>query len=370
MTIALQSALRSASIIRKTALLACVSVVSLHAQTNATGTAQPKTPASNAKTANPAATTAKPAAAGAAKPMVHAGAAPQANAQVANSVGLVPAAAQTSIQSAPAAAKANVTTASPAPNATAPAATPGASATAAPVAGSSPAVASQVGSSTFASPPGAVTSSSGNGSRSPVGGLGVGTFLWPGGWTLTAYGCFRTGTRLFCDFDTTNQNNLQAASNIWSGGGGVNLVDDGGKITMRHNAFFVGQDGSQFPTAYISAQPVRFIIEYDDVNPSYTAVSLVLGRERIQGIPITLIDPSQPQGKMPARPVVSNVATSGTNATTGVNAATPGAAGTQQAGQPGASALDKANSTVNNANNQKKKAQSLLKSLQGVVQSH
>jgi hypothetical protein len=199
----------------------------------------------------------------------------------------------------------------------------------------------------------------------------VGTFLWPGGWALTAYGCFGTDTRLFCDFDTTNQNNLQAASNIWSGGGGVNLVDDGGKITVRHNAFFVGQDGSQFPTAYISPQPVRFIIEYDDVNPSYTAVSLVLGRERIQGVPITLIDPSQPQGKMPARPVASNVATSGTSArTTGVNPATPKAAGTQPAGQPRAGALDKADSTVNNANNQKKKAQSIWKSLQGAVQTH
>jgi len=364
MTIALRSALRSTSFIRNTALLACFSVVSLQAQTNATGTAPPKTPATNAKTASPAVTTAKPAAAGAVKPMVHPGAAPQANAQVANSVGLVPAAAQTPIQSAPAAAKPSVTAASPAANATAPAATPGASPMAAPAASWSPAVASPVGSSTSASPAGAVTSSSGNGSRAPVGGFGVGTFLWPGGWTLTAYGCFRTDTRLFCDFDTTNQNNLQAASNIWSGGGGVNLVDDGGKITARHNAFFVGQDGSQFPNAYISSQPVRFIIEYDDVNPSYTAVSLVLGRQRIQGVPITLIDPSQPQGKMPARPVVSNGAPSG------ANAAAPGAAGTQQAGQPGAGALDKANSAVNNANNQKKKAQSLWNSLQGAVQSH
>jgi len=363
MTIALRNALRSTAIVRNTALLACVSVVSLQAQTNATGTAPPKTPASNANKANPAAATAKPAAAGPAKPTVHAGA-PQANARVANSVGLVPAAAQTPVQSPPRAAEPSVTAASPAANAAAPAATSGASPAAAPAASWSPAVASQVGSPTSATPAGAVTSSSGNGSRSAVGGLGVGTFLWPGGWTLTAYGCFRTGTRLFCDFDTTNQNNLQAASTIWSGGGGVNLVDDGGKITTRHNAFFVGQDGSQFPTAYISPQPVRFIIEYDDVNPSYTALSLVLGRERIQGVPITLIDPSQPQGKMPARPVVSNGATSG------ANAATPGAAGTQQAGQPAAGALDKADNAVNNANSQKKKAQSLLRSLQGVVQSH
>jgi hypothetical protein len=138
-------------------------------------------------------------------------------------------------------------------------------------------------------------------SRAPVAAQGVGSFLWPGGWTLTAYGCFRTGTRLFCDFDTTNQNNLQADTNIWSGGGGVDLVDDGGKITRRHNAFFVGSDGSQFTTAYISPQPVRFIIEYDDVDQRYTSISLILARERIQAIPITLIDPSQPAGRIPAR---------------------------------------------------------------------
>lgn len=143
-------------------------------------------------------------------------------------------------------------------------------------------------------------------SRAPVAAQGVGSFLWPGGWTLTAYGCFRSGTRLFCDFDTTSQNNLQADTNIWSGGGGVDLVDDGGKITRRHNAFFVGSDGSQFTTAYISPQPVRFIIEYDDVDQRYTSISLILARERIQAIPITLIDPSQPAGRIPARAARTN----------------------------------------------------------------
>jgi hypothetical protein len=142
-------------------------------------------------------------------------------------------------------------------------------------------------------------------SRAPVAAQGVGSFLWPGGWTLTAYGCFRTGTRLFCDFDTTNQNNLQADTSIWSGGGGVDLVDDGGKITRRHNAFFVGSDGSQFTTAYISPQPERFVIEYDDVDQRYTSISLILGRERIQAIPITLIDASQPAGRIPARAFAS-----------------------------------------------------------------
>jgi len=219
-----------------------------------------------------------------------------------------------------------------------------------------PSALSQTNPSSVAAPSNALTSagSSAGDSRAPVAGQGVGTFLWPGGWTLTAYGCFRTGTRLFCDFDTTNQNNLPANTSIWSGAGGVNLVDDGGKITLRHNAFFVGEDGSQFQTAYISPQPVRFIIEYDDVDPRYTSISLVFVRDRIQRVPITPIDPSQPAGRMPARAFASAPAS-----------------GTQQAAQPAANdALGKATNTVNNVNDQKKKAQGLWQSLQGSVQPH
>ena len=171
--------------------------------------------------------------------------------------------------------------------------------------GSTAATATSALTSTNGAASSAGTAAAPGDSRAPVAAQGVGSFLWPGGWTLTAYGCFRTGTRLFCDFDTTNQNNLQADTSIWSGGGGVDLVDDGGKITRRHNAFFVGSDGSQFTTAYISPQPVRFIIEYDDVDQRYTSISLILGRERIQAIPITLIDPSQPAGRIPARAFAS-----------------------------------------------------------------
>ena len=143
------------------------------------------------------------------------------------------------------------------------------------------------------------------GSRAPVGGLGVGSFVG-GGWTLIAYGCFRSGTRLFCDCDTSYQSNLQAASNIWYP---VKLVDDGGKMTERHNAFFVGDDGSQFPNAYLTpAKPVRFMMEYDGIDQRYSAITLVLGQQQIQGVPITLIDPNLPAGTMPAR-------ASGTNGT-------------------------------------------------------
>lgn len=194
-------------------------------------------------------------------------------------------------------------------------------------------------------------------SRAPIATQGVGTFLWPNGWTLIVYGCFRNGTRLFCDFDTTNQNNLQAGSNIWDR---VNLVDDGGKITGRHNAFFVGEDGSQFPTAYIGSQPVRFVMEYDDIDQRYTSVSLVCGRDRIQGVPIALMDANLPAGKIPTRAFAPA-------------SSSPSSTGTQQAAAPqpvGTDAVDKASNTVNNAGAQKKKAQSLWKSLQSTVQSH
>src|SRR5579863_2760326 len=152
-------------------------------------------------------------------------------------------------------------------------------------------------------------------SRPPVAVQGVGTFVFSG-WTLTAYGCFRSNTRLFCDFDTIHQKNVQAGSNIWNN---VNLVDDGGKITGRHNAFFVGDDGSQFPTAYIGTTPVRFIMEYDDVNPRYTSISLVRGGQRIQGVPVTAIDASQPAGTIPARGSAKAPA-QGTQAAAGSNA--------------------------------------------------
>jgi len=147
------------------------------------------------------------------------------------------------------------------------------------------------------------TPSSAGDNRAPVGGQGVGTFLFHT-WTLVAYGCFRSGTRLFCDFDTFNQNNLEAKTNIWEP---VSLVDDGGKITRRHNAFFVGDDGSQFPTAYITTKPVRFIIEYDNIDQRYSSISLVLGRDQISGVPITVEDASQAAGTIPARPTSSAV---------------------------------------------------------------
>ena len=128
---------------------------------------------------------------------------------------------------------------------------------------------------------------------------GLGTRLG-GVWTLTAYGCFRSGTRVFCDFDLSeSQTNQGGTLYLFAG---VTVVDDGGKITGRHNAFFLFNDGSQANNAYFSpGNPVRYIMEYDDVNPNHTSISLVNGGDRIQGVPISPLDPSLPAGSMPAR---------------------------------------------------------------------
>ncbi len=135
--------------------------------------------------------------------------------------------------------------------------------------------------------------------RSPVALQGVGTFHGAGGWTLTAYGCFRTGTRLLCDFDAAPPRNHQVNANAFSRW--VNLVDDGGKITGAHNAFFQATDGSQLNVAYAATDsPVRLFLEYDNVPANFTTVSLVHGRDRIQSVPVTAVNPTPPAGTAPA----------------------------------------------------------------------
>jgi len=142
--------------------------------------------------------------------------------------------------------------------------------------------------------------------RSPVAATGLGTFR-AADFTLTAYGCFRTGTRVLCDFDATKQHNRQMnAASIWST---VDLVDDGGRITKRHTAYFMGDDGNQFPVAFLSTTAVRMILEYDNVSPQFTSVSLVNRRERIQGVPITPVDASQPAANTATRGAATGGAT-------------------------------------------------------------
>jgi hypothetical protein len=190
-----------------------------------------------------------------------------------------------------------------------------------------------------------------------------------GDFTLTAYGCFRSNlnNRVLCDFDASRQTSGQLGANIW---GGIALVDDGGKVTARHDAFFLFDDGSQAPSAYLSPKPVRMIMEFDDINPRFTAVSLVSGQDRATGIPITMVDASQGGMAIPAR---GGAAAAAAQPAQGQQAQgqQPAAPGTAAPGTPttATNATDKASQAVANANDKKAKAMSLWQQLKAAAQS-
>jgi hypothetical protein len=185
-----------------------------------------------------------------------------------------------------------------------------------------------------------------------------------GDFTLTSFGCFRSNlnNRVLCDFDVSRQTAGQLGANIW---GQIAVVDDGGKVTYRHDAFFLFDDGSQAPSAYLSPKPVRMIIEFDDINPRFANVSLVNGQDRAPGIPITMVDASQGGMAIPAR---GGAAPAGQPAQGQQQQA---AAGTPAPGTPttAANATDKASQAVNNANDKKAKALSLWQQLKAATQT-
>jgi hypothetical protein len=45
----------------------------------------------------------------------------------------------------------------------------------------------------------------------------------------------------------------------------------------------------------------RLLMEYDNVALNFATVALVHGTSRIQGVPVTSADPSQPAGAIPTR---------------------------------------------------------------------
>jgi hypothetical protein len=154
----------------------------------------------------------------------------------------------------------------------------------------------QPGASSFLNN-GAAASAPGSNGRSAITTQGFGTFN-AGDYTLTAYGCERTGTRVLCDFDVTKQNNQEIGLGAFAQ---VQIVDDGGKITGRHDAFFMAQDGSHMSVAYLSPTPVRYVMEYDDVAQQFNRVTLVYGNQKIQGVSISAAG-SQPAGTPSGQP--------------------------------------------------------------------
>src|SRR5271155_98407 len=102
--------------------------------------------------------------------------------------------------------------------------------------------------------------------------------------SATAYGCYRSGTRVLCDFDVTKLHPAQGHAAIWRT---MQLIDSGGKINPRHDAYFLFEDGSKAPVAYLSETPVRMIMEFDNIGANITSVTLSNGADRAESVPIT-----------------------------------------------------------------------------------
>ena len=330
-------------------------ILALPAVTNAqTTTPPPKKPAvATTTTAKPVAKTAVATTPATAKPVAASTAAPIA-------------AKPATTSAAPVAAKPVAATAATPVGAKPVAATPAATGTVVPASSQTaiPASSALAGQNVVpvSSSAGSVSSvpTAASGQRGVVGLQGVGSFLW-GDWTAVAYGCFRSGTRILCDFDVTKTNAQQANANgLWNG---LNLVDDGGRVSARHNAFFMGDDGSQFQTGYISTTPVRLLMEYDDVSATIAHATLVLANQRVPNVPITSADPSQPAGTIPAR---------GAGQAPAAAAAGAPAAGAPASGSPvdqAQNGVNNAQNTVNNVNTQKQKAKSMWDQLKAAGQS-
>jgi hypothetical protein len=193
--------------------------------------------------------------------------------------------------------------------------------------------------------------------RAGLAAQGLGTFRW-GDFTLTAYGCYRTDTRILCDFDITKQNNAQMNLGPFYT---VAVVDDGGKITSRHDAYYVGSDGTHMTTAFLSPTATRYVMEYDNVGTQFTSISLINGTDQIQGVPITAVSASQPAGTIPNR---GGAPAAGT--TTAQNPAGAPANGANPANP--ANATDQATQAINKANDAKKKAKSIWDQLKTATQ--
>ena len=91
---------------------------------------------------------------------------------------------------------------------------------------------------------------------------------------------------------------------------------------------------------------------YDDVAPNINSVALVLGRNRVQGVPITTADSTQPAGTIPGR---------GAASTQGTGAAPGGAS------NPVDSATNAVNKATNTINDTKQKGKAALDSLKGAT---
>jgi hypothetical protein len=123
---------------------------------------------------------------------------------------------------------------------------------------------------------------------------GLGSFPGCCGYNLTAYSCLRNNSQVLCDFDVTNQGNIQAnAEAIYRD---FHLVGTSGRVFGRSNAYFVDTNGSPFTVSQLSSgNAVRYVMVFDNVPNEYASVSLAQGQTLIQGVQLT-----SPQAAAPA----------------------------------------------------------------------
>jgi hypothetical protein len=84
---------------------------------------------------------------------------------------------------------------------------------------------------------------------------------------------------VLCDFDLMKLNAAQVGVGPFAA---MALVDDGGQITRRHDAYYMGTDGRRMQAAYVSTAPVRYVMEFDNVGEQINSIALVHGSEQNQ----------------------------------------------------------------------------------------
>lgn len=188
---------------------------------------------------------------------------------------------------------------------------------------------------------------------------------------LTAYGCFRSGDVVLCDFDVTKQASAQAkALSLWSS---LGLQDENGRIMRRQDAFFVNTDGVRSSLATVNTNPVRLIMEFAGVDAQLSAASLVNGKDQIQGVPIDIADPGQPENVIPLRaaPVQSAYQSSPGGQNPAANATGPSTQ-SSTAAKTKVNPVDAANQAadkVNQATDKVKNAKDTVKGISGTLKA-
>jgi hypothetical protein len=212
--------------------------------------------------------------------------------------------------------------------------------------------------------------SSGANAGPSVPSVGIGSFKGSDV-VLTAYGCFRAGAIVLCDFDVTKQNSAAfKASVLWSS---LGLRDDSGRVAKRYDAFFLASDGTRQPLTTLSTNPVRLIMEFTDVDAQLSTVSLVNGQEQILGVSIDMADPGQPEGTVPDRLASAMAVTrvpaapAAVATSTSLMQSTSSAKSTVNPVDAANNAIAKAGATVNKVNQGAAKAKDAKDTLKGLA---